>query len=83
MSVSLDKRINSYLEQLNDKQKKAVLTVVKTFAEEQEHEFEEYSDELKEELDEAYEAYKNGEPTVSREEMKERINHILYGDDKP
>lgn len=32
----LNKQINNYLVQLNTKQKKAVLTVVKTFAEEQE-----------------------------------------------
>ncbi len=31
----LDKQINNYLVQLNTKQKKAVLTVVKTFVEEQ------------------------------------------------
>jgi len=36
--TKLDKQINDYLIQLNDKQKKAVLTVVKTFAEEQENE---------------------------------------------
>ncbi len=82
MQSSIDKKINTYLSQLNDKQKKAVLTLVKTFAEDQEPEFEEYSDELKRELDEAYEAYKNGEPTVSREEMKERISNVLYGDTK-
>ena len=34
-ATKLDKQINDYLLQLNDKQKKAVLTVVKTFAEEQ------------------------------------------------
>ena len=34
----LDKQINDYLLQLNDKQKRAVLTVVKTFVEEQENE---------------------------------------------
>lgn len=33
---TLDKQINNYLSQLNPKQKKAVLTVVKTFAEEHE-----------------------------------------------
>ncbi len=82
MQPSIDKKINTYLGQLNDKQKKAVLTVVKTFAEDQEPEGEEYSHELKQELDEAYEAYKNGEPTVSREEMKKRINNVLYGDIK-
>ena len=32
---AIDKQINSYLGQLNEKQKKAVLTVVKTFADEQ------------------------------------------------
>lgn len=37
-ATKLDKQINDYLLQLNDKQKKAVLTVVKTFAEEQEDE---------------------------------------------
>ena len=77
MPTSIDKKINDYLERLNDKQKKAVLSVVKTFAEEQEPESEEYSDELKQELDEAYEAYKNGEPTISWEEVKEKaLNHL-------
>lgn len=32
---AIDKQINSYLGQLNENQKKAVLTVVKTFADEQ------------------------------------------------
>ena|GEM_PF-2055159 len=37
MSTSaIDKQINNYLPQLTIKQKKAVLTVIKTFAEEQE-----------------------------------------------
>ena len=35
-ATAIDKQITRYLMQLNDKQKKAVLTVVKTFAEEQE-----------------------------------------------
>lgn len=35
VAQSLDKRINSYLSHLNIKQNKAVLTVVKTFAEEE------------------------------------------------
>jgi len=34
----LDRRISNYLTQLNSRQKKAVLTVVKTFAEEQDQE---------------------------------------------
>ena len=37
-ATKLNKQINDYLTQLNDKQMKAVLTVVKTFAEEQEDE---------------------------------------------
>ncbi len=82
MPVSLDKKINNYLVQLTDKQKKAVLGVVKTFAEEQEPESEEYSDELKQELDEAYEAYQNGEPTISWEKVKEKAHHDLYSDAK-
>ena len=36
---AIDKQINNYLPQLTIKQKKAVLTVVKTFAEEQEDSF--------------------------------------------
>jgi len=36
---AIDKQINNYLPQLTIKQKKAVLTVVKTFAEEQEDGF--------------------------------------------
>jgi len=35
VTAKLDKQINNYLGQLNNKQKKAVLTVIKTFAEEQ------------------------------------------------
>lgn len=77
MPVSLDKKINDYLGQLNDKQKKAVLGIVKTFAEEQEYEFEEYSDELKQDLDEQYEAYKKGELiTFSEEEVRASMRKV-------
>ncbi len=38
-ATALDRQINNYLTQLNAKQKKAVLTVVKTFVEEQDHEY--------------------------------------------
>lgn len=40
----LDKQISNYLTQLNSRQKKAVLTVVKTFAEEQDKEFNPWKD---------------------------------------
>ena len=82
MAVSLDKKINSYLGQLNEKQKKAVLGVVKTFAEEQEHEFEEYSDEFKKQLDDDYEAHLKGEPAISWEDLKKESKQILYNDAK-
>jgi putative addiction module component (TIGR02574 family) len=35
VATKLDKQINDYLIQLNDKQKKAVLSIMKAFAEEQ------------------------------------------------
>ncbi|MHA4807224.1 hypothetical protein ACX0G9_03925 [Flavitalea flava] len=37
-ATAIDRQISNYLVQLNQKQKKAVLTVVKTFVEEQEQE---------------------------------------------
>lgn len=40
----LDRQISNYLAQLNPRQKKAVLTVVKTFAEEQDQEFNPWKD---------------------------------------
>jgi len=41
----LDKQINNYLVQLNMKQKRAVLSVVKTFAEEKEQKYSPWEDE--------------------------------------
>lgn len=40
----LDRQISNYLAQLNPRQKKAVLTVVKTFAEERDQEFNPWKD---------------------------------------
>jgi putative addiction module component (TIGR02574 family) len=40
----LDRQISNYLTQLNSRQKRAVLTVVKTFAEEQDQEFSPWKD---------------------------------------
>ncbi|MBN8853225.1 MAG: hypothetical protein BGO55_13190 [Sphingobacteriales bacterium 50-39] len=40
----LDRQISNYLTQLNSRQKKAVLTVVKTFAEEQDQEINPWKD---------------------------------------
>ena len=83
MPVSLDKKINIYLSLLNDKQKKAVLGIVKAFADEQHKEVEEYNDEFKKQLDDDYEAYVKGEePAVRWEELKEQSKRLLYSDAK-
>ena len=69
MSVALsvlDKQINNYLGILNTRQKKALLTVAKTFAEE--HAANDYSDEFKAELDNRYEEYMNGGKLISEAE---------------
>ncbi len=73
----IDKQINSYLPQLSVRQKKAVLTVVKTFAEEQEEETIEYSEDFKNELDSRYEEYINGGKLVSEEKANKRISKII------
>lgn len=84
MSVLLNEEISSYLELLNDRQKEAVLSVVKAFAEEDENESGEYSDEFKKQLDDDYEAYLKGEePAVSWEDLKKQSMQMLHGDAKP
>ncbi len=55
---------------------KAVLTVVKTFAEEQD-ETNQYSEEFKKELDSRYEEYINGGKLISEEEANKRIKKII------
>lgn len=77
MSATLiEKQITNYLPQLTAKQKRAVLTVVKTFADEQS---DEYSEELKKELDSRYEEYKNGGKLISEAEANKRIKKIVNG----
>jgi len=71
----LDRQISQYVSLLNDRQKQAVLTVVKTFVEETEAV--EYSDEFKKELDSRYEEYKSGGKLVSEAEAKRRIKAII------
>ena len=70
---AIDKQINNYLPQLTIKQKKAVLTVVKTFAEETN----DYSDEFKKELDSRYDEYVNGGKLISEAETNKRIKKII------
>jgi hypothetical protein len=72
----LDKEINQYLALLSDRQKEAVLTVIKTFAQEEEG-TSEYSDDFKKELDCRYEEYKNGGELISEAEAKKRIEGII------
>lgn len=72
---AIDKKINSYLVQLTEKQKKAVLTVVKTFAEETEASG--YSAAFKKELDSRYDEYKNGGALISEAEVEKRIKRII------
>jgi len=78
-SSIIDKQINGYLPQLTVKQKKAVLTVVKTFAEEHEEDANEYSSEFKKELDDRYEDYINGEKLLSEKAVNTRIKKIING----
>ena len=78
--TTLDKQINNYLSVLNTRQKKALLTVAKTFAEEQAAN--DYSDEFKAELDSRYEEYKNGGKLISEEIANKRIRNIIKGKTK-
>jgi hypothetical protein len=76
-ATSIDKQINNYLPQLTVKQKRAVLTVVKTFADDEN--INDYSDEFKKELDSRYEEYLNGGKLVSEAEANKRIKKIING----
>lgn len=72
-ATKLDKQIYDYLIQLNDKQKKAVLTVVKTFAEEQENELSEDSAFIAE-LDRRAAEYEGGKAKVlTLDELEGRV----------
>jgi len=78
--TTLDKQINNYLSILNTRQKKVLLTVAKTFAEEQATN--DYSDEFKAELDSRYEDYKNGGKLIGEVEANKRIRTIIKGKTK-
>ncbi|HEY6974737.1 MAG TPA: hypothetical protein VH396_00525 [Chitinophagaceae bacterium] len=79
MSTSaIDKQINNYLPQLTIKQKKAVLTVVKTFAEETN----DYGDEFEKELDSRYAEYINGGKLISEAEANKKIKKIINSKSK-
>ena len=67
---SIDLEIVQYLPHLNAKQKKTVLTVVKTFAEEQEDWWDEISAEQQGAIDKALEEMKAGKLIPHHEAMK-------------
>ncbi|MBX2925415.1 MAG: hypothetical protein KF746_24675 [Chitinophagaceae bacterium] len=67
---SVDLEIAQYLSHLNAKQKKTVLTVVKTFAEEQKDWWDEISTEQQEAIDRALDEVKAGKLTPHDEVMK-------------
>jgi hypothetical protein len=78
MSVSaakLDKQINECLGLLNDRQKKALLTVAQTFTEE--HATVVYSDAFKKELDDRYDEYKKGGKLISEADVNKRIRKVI------
>lgn len=74
-TTTIDNQINNYLSQLNIRQKKALLAVAKTFAEE--HREEPYSEEFKSELDDRYEEYKSGGELMSEATVNRRIDKII------
>jgi hypothetical protein len=76
-TAKIEHEINSYLPSLNLKQKKAVLKVVKTFAESQDDSG--YTEEFKRELDSRYEGYLNGGELLTEEEVKKGIEEIIKG----
>lgn len=75
---TLDKKIVEYLPKLGKAEKKTILEVIKSFMDlKQENQAEIYSEELKEELDNRYEAYKKDGQVVTEEEANKRIDKIL------
>lgn len=78
--ASIEKQINNYLPQLTVNQKKALLTVAKTFVEDENASA--YSDDFKKELDNRYEEYMNGGMLVSEKEVNQRIKKIINGKTK-
>lgn len=69
-ATSIDKEIAQYLPRLNEKQKKTVLTVVKTFMEEQKDWWDEISGEQQKAIDKALTEMKTGKLTPHDEVMK-------------
>lgn len=66
----IDKQITEYLPRLNEKQKEAVLSVVKTFAAEQKDWWDEVSEEQQVAIDKSLAEMKAGKLTAHDEVMK-------------
>ena len=69
-ATALDKEINQYLPQLNVKQKRTVLTVVKTFMEDQQDWWDEIGEEQQKAIDKSLAEMKAGKLTPHDEVMK-------------
>lgn len=69
-AISIDQEINKYLSLLNARQKKTVLTVVKTFAEEQDDWWDEISQEQQQAIDIAIAEMRDGKLTPNDMVMK-------------
>ena len=69
-AASLDKEITHLLPQLNVKQKRTVLTVVKTFMEDQQDWWDEIGEEQQEAIDKALAEIKAGKLTTHDEVIK-------------
>ena len=69
-ATNLDKEISQYLPHLNLKQKKTVLTVVKTFMQEQQDWWDEISEEQQKAIDKALVEAEQGKLTPHSEVMK-------------
>ena len=67
---TLDKEITQYLPQLNVKQKKTVLSVVKTFMEDQQDWWDEISEEQQKAIDQSLLEMRSGKLTPHNEVMK-------------
>ena len=69
-AAALDKEITNYLPHLNNKQKKTVLTVVKTFMDEQKDWWDEISEEQQKAIDKSLAEMKAGKLTPHDEVIK-------------
>jgi hypothetical protein len=76
-AAKVEQEINSYMQSLNLKQKKDVLTHIKGLIEPKDDSG--YSDEFKKELDSRYEEYINGGELFTREEVNKEIQEIIKG----